>query len=93
MDDQPDSKQLDTYQGAEFSIEDLFSELKETALREGVKTLEQYKDLIDELVEQKRIYGFFSDDEDINQIKKDLELRWPEIEKSAQKKTPEKLVK
>jgi len=80
-----DSKQLDSYQGGEFSIEDMFKEIKETAEREGVKTIEQFKDLVDDLVEEKRIYGFFSDDEDIIQLKKDILARWPEMEKILKK--------
>jgi len=80
-----DSKQLDSYQGGEFSIEDMFKEIKETAEREGVKTIEQFKDLVDDLVEEKRIYGFFSDDEDIIQLKKDILARWQEMEKILKK--------
>jgi hypothetical protein len=68
-----------------FSIQDLFEELKDTAKHEGVSTLEQFKDLVDDLVEQKRIYGIFSDDEDITQIKKDIVGRWPELEKTLKK--------
>ncbi len=71
-----------TYTGAEYSNQDLFEEVKETALREAVSSIAQYKDLIDELVEEKRIYGFFSDDEDLAQVKEDLARRWPEIEKT-----------
>lgn len=70
------------YNGAEYSNESLFGEIKEASERERINSSVQYKDLIDEIVEEKRIYGFFSDDEDLTQIKKDLELRWPEIEKT-----------
>jgi len=69
-----------TYSGAEYSEESLFDEIKEAAKRERISTLVQYRDLIDEIVEEKRIYGFFSDDEDLSQVKKDLEARWEEME-------------
>lgn len=69
-----------TYSGAEYSEESLFDEIKEAAKRERISTLVQFRDLIDEIVEEKRIYGFFSDDEDLSQVKKDLEARWPDIE-------------
>lgn len=64
---------------AEFSIEDLFKEIKEAAIRERINSLVQYRDLIDEIVEEKRIYGYFSDDEDTTQVKKDLEIMWPKL--------------
>lgn len=67
------------YEGVEFSVTELADEVRETALREGVRSVIQFRDLIDEIVEEKRIYGFFSDDEDITQIKKNLEQMWPEI--------------
>jgi hypothetical protein len=70
-----------TYSGAEYSEESLFDEIKEAAKRERISTLIQYRDLIDEIVEEKRIYGFFSDDEDLTQVKKDLEARWEDVEK------------
>jgi len=69
-----------TYSGAEYSEESLFDEIKETAKRERISTSVQFRDLIDEIVEEKRIYGFFADDEDLSQVKKDLEARWPDIE-------------
>ncbi|MFA6973217.1 MAG: hypothetical protein WC238_00560 [Parcubacteria group bacterium] len=75
-----------TYQGAEFSTNDLFGEVRETAVREGVSSLTQFRDLIDEIVEEKRIYGFFSDDEDLTQVKENLEARWQEIEKETARK-------
>lgn len=74
-----------TYSGAEYSEESLFDEIKEAARRERISTLVQYRDLIDEIVEEKRIYGFFSDDEDLSQVKKDLESRWAEVEKLLNK--------
>jgi len=73
-----------TYSGAEYSEESLFDEIREAAKRERISTLVQFRDLIDEIVEEKRIYGFFSDDEDLSQVKKDLEARWEEMEKNLQ---------
>jgi len=73
---------------SEFSSSELFKEIRETAEREGVKFFEQYKDLVEDLIEEKRIYGFFSDHEDLDQIKRGLESRWPEINNLAQKEPP-----
>jgi|GEM_PF-683153 len=72
---------------AEYSVRDIFSEIKETALRERLISFAQYRDLIDEIVEEKRIYGFFDDDEDTTQIKKDLELTWPETRDVLEKES------
>jgi hypothetical protein len=73
------------YEGGEYSQVDIFDEVKEAAVRERIISLVQYRDLIDEIVEEKRIYGFFSDDDDTSQIKKDLEARWSEVEESLAK--------
>ena len=75
-----------TYQGGEYSDNDIFAEVKEAAIREGVSTEVQYRDLIDEIVEEKRIYGFFSDDEDLSQIKEVLASRWSEVANGAEKR-------
>lgn len=84
-------QRIETTEG-EYSVRDIFSEIRETALRERLSSFAQYRDLIDEIVEEKRIYGLFSDDEDTTQIKKDLEQMWPEtkdvLEKSAGKPLP-----
>jgi hypothetical protein len=71
-----------TYEGGEYSQTDIFVEVKEAAIRERITSLIQFRDLIDEIVEEKRIYGFFNDDDDTTIIKKDLEARWPEVEES-----------
>jgi hypothetical protein len=77
---------VSTYQGGEYPESDLFGEVREAAIRERITSLVQYRDLIDEIVEEKRIYGFFSDDEDLSQVKQNLESRWLEIEKGIIKR-------
>lgn len=67
-----------TYAGGEFSIEDLLAEIKIAVDWEGIKDFDQYKDLVDQTVEEKRDHGFFSEDEDLAQIKESLLARWPE---------------
>lgn len=67
------------YTGGEYSTRAIFDEIREIAQRERISTIVQFRDLIDEVVEEKRIYGFFSDDEDITQIKQNLELMWAEV--------------
>ena len=72
-----------TYQGGEFSIQDLFEEARRRSKEEKVQTFGEFKSLVDDLVEEKKSFGFFSDHEDIVQIKKSLESRWSEVQKSV----------
>ena len=68
------------YTGAEYSSEDLFQELRRQVQQENVRSFEEYDGLIDNLIEEKKSYGFFADEEDLVQLKRGLELRWLEIE-------------
>lgn len=70
------------YTGAEYSSESLFAELKKQAKNENVQSYDEYTELVDSLIEEKKSYGFFSDEEDLEQLKHGLELRWSEIEKN-----------
>ncbi|KKP97369.1 MAG: hypothetical protein US25_C0003G0014 [Candidatus Moranbacteria bacterium GW2011_GWE1_36_7] len=70
-----------TYTGGEYSLEDLFRQLEKQARSENVSNYEEYIDLVDNIIEEKKSYGFLVDEEDLEQFKHDLELRWPEIEK------------
>lgn len=68
------------YIGAEYSLEELFQELKRQAEDENVRSFDEYSDLIDLLVEEKKSYGFFAEDEDLEQIKGVLRQRWNEFQ-------------
>lgn len=69
-----------TYIGAEYSMETLFRNLKQMVKDENVNRYDQYAELIDVLIEEKKGYGFFSDEEDLEQVKQNLKMRWHEIE-------------
>lgn len=71
-----------TYTGGEYSLESLFEELKKQAKEENVESYDEYTELVDRLIEEKKSYGFLSDEEDLEQIKHGLELRWHEIERN-----------
>ena len=45
------------HKDGEFSTSSLFEEIKDAAKREGTRTFEQYRDIIDEIIEEKRIYA------------------------------------
>lgn len=78
-------KRLETYTGGEYDQEQLFSELRGRVAFERIGSYEEYEDLVDELVEEKRGYGFFHPDEDLEQIKSDLNSRWGEIEEQLER--------
>lgn len=67
------------YTGAEYSLENIYHQLLQQARYEDIRTYEQYKELVDLFIEEKKSYGFFSEDEDLVQIKHSLELRWREV--------------
>ncbi|HMN19005.1 MAG TPA: hypothetical protein PKA31_00205 [Candidatus Moranbacteria bacterium] len=64
------------YSGAEYSSQQLFRELKEKVEEEGIEDFDAYRDMVRGLIEEKRGYGFFRDEEDLVQIERDLESRW-----------------
>ena len=75
-----------TYTGAEYSLEALFQELRRQVERENVQSYEEYRELVDNLIEEKKSYGFLADEEDLVGLKRSLELRWSEIESNLQMK-------
>lgn len=73
-----------TYQGAEYSFRDLLKELKKRAKNELIQSDYEYLEIIDELIEEKKNQGFFSEEEDLEQLRSDLKLMWPEVERYLQ---------
>jgi hypothetical protein len=69
------------YQGGEYSFKELLGEIKTRAKESAVQSDYEYVDLVEEVVEEKKNEGFFSEDEDLEQLKNDLKLVWPEVEK------------
>lgn len=75
-----------TYTGAEYSTEALMRELKRQVEEEDIRTIDGYNDLIDLLVEEKKSYGFFTEDEDLEQLKSSLSSRWNEVQEGRSDK-------
>ena len=71
-----------TYIGAEYSEDMLFNELRERVKNENIRSFDAYSEMIDEIVEEKKGYGFFSEDEDLVQLRHNLGRRWPQIEQN-----------
>lgn len=74
------------YTGGEYSIQTIFELVKEQAILERIERFNEYVELIDDILQEKILYGFFDPNEDLEQIRQDLELRWPEVEKALKKK-------
>ncbi|HAV11534.1 MAG TPA: hypothetical protein DCX32_03245 [Candidatus Moranbacteria bacterium] len=73
-----------TYQGGEFSTSQLLEEIKHRAREEKVQTLADYEAIIDDLIEDKKRYGFLSENEDLEQVRANLKTSWPEVEKGLE---------
>ncbi|MEI7750325.1 MAG: hypothetical protein WCJ25_04995 [Candidatus Moraniibacteriota bacterium] len=64
----------------EDSVQSLFEELSNRVLDEGIETYGEYRELVQELLQEKLNEGIFDVNEDLPTIESDLEGRWPEIE-------------
>lgn len=64
----------------ESSEQSLFDELRGRARAEGISSPGEYRDLIQEVLEEKVSEGVFDRSEDLPTIERDLEGRWPEVE-------------
>ncbi len=69
----------------EVSEKTLFEQVRDRAVNEGISTCDEYIDLVDEIVMEKLNDGYFSQDEDLVQVRRDLEQRWPEVEEELKK--------
>ncbi|NTU66779.1 MAG: hypothetical protein HGB08_02525 [Candidatus Moranbacteria bacterium] len=70
----------DIYMGGEPTESGLFREIKEAAELEKVRTFDEYRSLVDDIIEDKLDKGFLDKNENIEQMKHNLESRWKEIE-------------
>ncbi len=64
----------------EDSVQSLFQELRERVREEGTDTYGEFKELVQELLQEKLNEGVFDVNEDLQTIESDLVGRWPEIE-------------
>lgn len=75
----------DMYTGGEAGENGLFREIKKAAENEKIRTFDEYRSLIDDIVEDKIDQGFLDKNEDVEQMKRNLESRWKEIEFGLEK--------
>jgi len=62
-----------------FDLEELFVEAKEKATAEGAFEREQWDQIIEELLEDKRQFQEMDDDEDLVSIKESLQARFDDF--------------
>lgn len=62
------------------SEQDLFEEVVEKGLAEGVANQEAFNQLVSDVIEQHRRWGEEHDDNDLERQEDDLQARWPEYE-------------
>ena len=65
-----------------FDFNELKKELFESARNQGIKTKEEFIDLIDNLVQEKINFGEIDEDVDVKSLKEKLEYTWEEYESS-----------
>ncbi|MBI3956642.1 MAG: hypothetical protein HY340_01495 [Candidatus Kerfeldbacteria bacterium] len=64
----------------DFSLEEVFNEVRSRMQTQGALTREEYLDLVDEVLEEKREEGLIDDDYNFKEAREALETRWEEIE-------------
>ena len=74
------------YVDIEYANQDLFEELRAQAMHERIGDIYQYKELVENLIEEKRRNGLLDDEDNLPQTVKNLILRWPEVEEMLVKK-------
>lgn len=61
-------------------VQNLFEEVKERALHEGITSYDEWIDLVEDLVQDKLTDGELTKHDDLLTIQKDLEMMWADVE-------------
>jgi hypothetical protein len=62
------------------NLQELFEEIKERAFGEGAFSREEWNDIVDEAIEEKREVQEIHDDVDLTEIREALKARYEEFE-------------
>lgn len=62
------------------SLEEIYEEVRERAEKEGAFSREEWNDIVDEVLEERREAGSMHDDDDWAQIREALQGRYEEAE-------------
>ena len=63
----------------EFDLDETFQEIRSRGQSQGALTKEEYLDLVEEVLEEKREEGLLDEDFNYKQAQEALEARWPEL--------------
>jgi hypothetical protein len=61
-------------------VQNLFHEVRERAVAQGIESEEEFRDLVGEVVDEKLKDGILTKHDDVVQIENDLSRRWPEVQ-------------
>lgn len=62
------------------NLQELFEEIKERAFAEGAFSREEWADIVDEVIEEKREVQEIHDDVDLTEMREALKVRYEEFE-------------
>ncbi len=62
-----------------FSLEDLYVEVKERALSEGALSREEWDDLVETVLDEKREFEEINDDDDWGEMRESLQARYDDF--------------
>lgn len=66
----------------EDSVQVLFQEARRRSEYEGVSSYGEYRDLVEDLLQERMNEGVFGASEDLPTVQRDLEMMWPQVEKT-----------
>lgn len=66
-----------------FSLDEVFSEVRARRQSEGAFTKDEFEDLVEEVLEEKREEALLDDDADFEEARQALIARWPELEEET----------
>lgn len=66
------------------SQQTLLDEVVQRAREEGINSQVEYDALIDELLQERESQGAMGPDEDTEQLRSDLSMRWSEVQQSLE---------
>ncbi len=68
----------------DLNIETLYGEVKERAEAEGAASREEWNDLVQEVLDEKREFGEIHDDEDVSELREVLQARYEDFESGVE---------
>lgn len=74
---------IDIPSANESFAQNLYYSARERARQNGVESFDEYRDVVEDLMLESESYGKLDPSDDTVQIRRDLELMWPEYEREV----------